>query len=167
MFRHNHRESLDLDFFFNEDRTFTSILGKIQKNFDIEGFIQQPGADNLDVFIQEIKVSFISFPFKPINDTEDVYGIVTFSDYDLFLNKIYACGRRVLWKDPYDLAFLWGKFHYDFDMARRGFRKKFLGQDFDLYLKAATTLEDYPELKEKPEVIQVLKQMAKEAETHL
>ncbi len=166
MFRHNHRKSVDLDFFFKEDRSFTSILGKIQKNFDIESFIQQPRADNLDIFIHEIRVSFVFFPFKPINDTENVNGIVTFSDYDLFLNKVYACGRQVLWKDPYDLAFLWGKFHYDLNRARRDFKKKFLGQNFDLYFKAATTIEDYPELQEKSETIQILKQIAKLAQPY-
>ncbi len=166
MFRYNHRESIDLDFFFNEDISFTSIIRKIQKNFDIEGLNQQPGADNLDIFIDKIKVSFILFPFKAINNTEDVGGIITFSDYDLFLNKIYACGRRIIWKDPYDMAFLWEKFNYDLNMARRNFKEKFFGQDFDLYLKAATSVEDYPELQDKPEIIQTLSQMAKTAKEY-
>ncbi len=164
MFRYNHRESTDLDFFFDEDISFASILKKVQRNFDINGFNQQPGADNLDVFIDNIKVSFILFPFKAIECIESIDSILTFSDYDLFLNKLYACGRRIIWKDPYDLAFLWEKFHYDLSIARRDFKEKFPGQDFDLYLKAATTIEDYPELQTRPETIRILKQMTKAAQ---
>ncbi|OCC14267.1 hypothetical protein DBT_2339 [Dissulfuribacter thermophilus] len=84
-------------------------------------------------------------------------GIRSFSDYDLFLNKLYASGRQIIWKDPFDIAFLWEKCPFDLARVQEDFQKKFPGQNFYLYLKAAVAVEDYPELKEMPKICKTLK----------
>ena len=70
---------------------------------------EERGDDNIDFFIENIeniKLSFVFFPFKNIEKLEKIQGIKAASDFDIFLNKIYAAGRRIDWKDPYDCAFL-------------------------------------------------------------
>ena len=144
MLKHNHRKSYDLDFFSYRAFSFARVSQKVRKIFSIKK--EERGDDNIDFFIENIKLSFVFFPFKNIEKLEKIQGIKAASDFDIFLNKIYAAGRRIDWKDPYDCAFLYKIYRWDFRKIKTNFEKKFPGQSFEIFLGALLRFEDYPPL---------------------
>lgn len=144
MLRHKHRISVDLDFFNDKPFSYARISTKVRKIFKVEG--EERLGDNIDFFIQGIKVSFVFYPFKNIQKLENFKGIMIASDYDIFLNKIYVAGRRVDPKDPFDVAYLMKMYKWDKLKIKRDFEKKFPNQSYEIYLGALLHFEDYPKL---------------------
>ncbi len=54
----------------------------------------------------EIKLSFIHFPFKPLHEPIEIKNVNVYSIRDISSNKVYVIGRRGEWKDYVDLYFL-------------------------------------------------------------
>lgn len=140
MLRHRHRISLDLDFFSFRPFSFSRLTQKARRLFHVEK--EDWFEDNLDLFIEGMKVSFIHFPFSNIHPVEKFHGVRLASDYDP--NKIYAAGRRIDPKDPFDAAFLW-----DRTKIKEDFERKFPGTSYKLSLGALLYFEDYPPLSEE------------------
>ena len=146
MFKHNHRVSDDLDFLSERAFSVHRLIAKVRKLFPVESY-EVPG-DNIDFKIEGIKVSFVFFPFKNINRIERFKGVRIASDYDIFLNKIYAAGRRIDWKDPFDAAYLLKIHQWPREQVKHDFERKFPSQSFEIYLGALLSFEDYPGLPE-------------------
>ncbi len=144
MFKYNHRKSIDLDFFSSRDFSKNRMISRVRKNFNMTSY-DIPG-DNIDFLIENLKVSFLFFPFKNVYPLETIMEINIPQDYDLFLNKIYVSGRRINWKDPFDAAYLLKKHNWEIKSVKRDFEKKFPSQSFEIYLGAMVNFEDYPEL---------------------
>ncbi|MEW6094967.1 MAG: nucleotidyl transferase AbiEii/AbiGii toxin family protein [bacterium] len=146
MFKHNHRRSMDLDFFKSNPFSFRLLSQKLRKFFLIEN--EEFFTDNIDFYIKGIRVSFVFFPYKNINKTENFKGLKIASDYDIFLNKIYTAGRRIAYKDLYDCAFLYKIYRWEKNKIKRDFEKKFPNQSFEIYLGALLSFEDYGEVED-------------------
>lgn len=153
MLRYTHRVSMDLDFMRYKSFSFTRLLQKVQRFFRISTFIR--GDDNIDIFIEDMKVSFVHFPFKNIEPLYKFKGIKMASNYDIFLNKIYAAGRRIETKDPIDAAFLYNLHHWSKQKIKKDFERKFSGQSYEIFLGALLNFEDYPDLPESVKQILV------------
>jgi len=152
----NHRESRDLDFFKEKAFSYQKLAVRIKKLFQVQK--EERGEDNIDYYIEGIKVSFIFFPFKNIEALEMVKGIKKASDYDIFLNKIYSAGRRIDPRDPLDCAFLYKTYRWNKDKIQADFERKFPHQSYKICLGALLYFEDYPELPEwvKEELLKLL-----------
>ncbi len=146
MFKHNHRKSIDLDFFKAKPFSFLKLSLKIKNFFHIQK--EEKGEDNIDFYINNIRVSFVYFPFKNIRPLENIRGLKKANDYDIFLNKIYVAGRRIDPKDPFDAAFLYKTYRWDKEKIEADFEKKFPLRSYKIYLGALLSFEDYPELPE-------------------
>lgn len=144
MLKHAHRVSKDLDFFKETEFSKTRLAKRVRELFPIEA--EETFPDNIDFYIEKIKVSFVFFPFKNILPLENLTGIKKASDYDIFLNKIYSAGRRVDPKDPFDAAFLYRKYGWSKERIASDFERKFPDQSYKLYLGALLNFEDYGEL---------------------
>jgi len=151
MLKHRHRISIDLDFFKEKPFSKHRLVKKLEEFFKVEGI--ELAEDNVDLFIDDIKVSFVFFPFKNIEPLDKIEGIPMASDYDIFLNKIYTAGRRVDPKDPIGAAFLYELHRWDRSKIKKDFERKFPSQSFELYLGALLSFEDYPGLEEKTKEI--------------
>ncbi len=160
MLKHNHRISADLDFFCDEPFSFNHALAKAGKHLKVDGFNHR--GDNLDLYIEGIKVSLILFPFSNLMPVVKTFGITMMDDYDIFLNKVYAAGRRVVWKDPYDAAFLWKLHKWPVSIMKADFERKFPGQSWEIFLGALLDIDSYPELSD--ETVAVLRELEREAE---
>ncbi len=158
MFRHRHRVSTDLDFFRETPFSFTRLAHRLRRDMPVEGERQQ--ADALDVWIEGVRVSFVFFPFRNIDPLVKEEGIPMASDYDIYLNKIYAAGRRVEPKDPWDFVMLTETYRWPWDQVRKDFETKFPDQPFDLYIGAILNLPDYPDLP--PRIQEKLVRIAEE-----
>ena len=144
MIRHRHRTSVDLDFFSEREFSFRSVETRMRNAFRVQRSAEF--ADNLDLWIGGVKVSFVFFPYRNRKPLIRHSGILMASDYDIFLNKLYAAGRRVDGKDPVDAAFLFNQNEWPLKMLKRDFEKKFPGQSWEIYLGALLSFEDYPGL---------------------
>lgn len=144
MFKFNHRKSIDLDFFKEKAFSYNRISQKIRKNFNIVK--EERFEDNIDFYINGVKVSFVFFPFKNIEPFEKIKGIKKASDYDIFLNKIYSAGRRIDAKDPYDAAYLYRIYQWNKEKIEKDFERKFPNQSYKIYLGALLSFDDYGEL---------------------
>ncbi len=144
MFKHKHRTSVNLDFFSEKTFSSTRLALKLKNTFEIMS--EKKKEDNMDFVIQDIKVSFVFFPFKNIFPIEHFKTIKIASDYDLFLNKIYVAGRRIDHKDSFGAAFLYQKYHWNKTKIKIDFEKKFPHQYYEPYLGALLNFEDYPTL---------------------
>ena len=103
MFKFNYRVSIDLDCFSESPFSFRRLSAKLRQNFKVNK--EDVGVDNVDFFIENVKVSFVFFPFKNVRPLEEFKNIKKADDYDVFLNKIYVAGRRNDPKDPFDAGF--------------------------------------------------------------
>ncbi|GLI52883.1 nucleotidyl transferase AbiEii/AbiGii toxin family protein [Thermodesulfovibrio yellowstonii] len=144
MFKYNHRESIDLDFFKETPFSFNRLSIKIRKSFNVQS--EERFVDNIDFYIEDVKVSFVFFPFKNLLPIEKFKEIKKASDYDIFLNKIYSAGRRVDPKDPFDAAFLYNIYQWDKVKVEEDFTVKFPNQSYKIYLGALLNFEDYGQL---------------------
>ncbi len=160
MLKYNHRVSIDLDFFCEEPFSFNHALARARKYLNIDRFNHQ--GDNLDLYVDGIKVSLIIFPFPNLMPVIETSGIIMMDDYDIFLNKVYAAGRRIVWKDPYDAAFLWKLHKWPVSKVKADFERKFLGQSREIFLGALLDFDSYPELSE--ETVSVLRELEKAVE---
>jgi len=155
MLKHHHRTSVDLDFFRVSPFSFRRLAANIRRHLKVSK--EERGEDNLDLYINDIRVSFVYFPFKNVRSLEEIAGIPVASDYDLFLNKIYAAGRRVEPKDPWDAAALYKVHRWPSDQVKNDFEKKFPDQSYEITLGVLLSFEDYPDLPEWiPEVLRSL-----------
>ena len=158
MLRHRHRVSTDLDFFRETPFSFQYWARKLRKHLPVSKEVYSP--DAVDLWIQQVKVSLVFFPFKNIEPLEDFGGIPMASDYDIFLNKIYAAGRRVEPKDPIDFVFLVETYHLPWEKVKQDFETKFPDQNFEIHLGAILNTQDYPDLS--PAVQRKLQSIAEE-----
>lgn len=144
MIRHRHRTSVDLDFFSEREFSFRAMETRVRKTFSVRRSAAL--TDNLDVWIDGIKVSFVFFPYRNRKALIRHSGMVMASDYDIFLNKLYAAGRRVDAKDPVDAAFLLDMRRWPATELKRDFERKFPGQSWEIYVGALLSFKDYPGL---------------------
>jgi predicted nucleotidyltransferase component of viral defense system len=145
MFKYHHRVSHDLDFLKAKPLSLSRTVARMKGLFPLLRWEQ--GVDNLDFFTQGIKVSFVHFPFPNVLPLEVHDGVATASDFDLFLNKVYASGRRIEPKDPFDAAYLYRLHRWDPAEIKDAFERKFSGQSYELYLGALLSFEDYEPLE--------------------
>lgn len=100
-----HRRSIDFDLF-----TFSDLSkSRIKKTLLGIPFKQVPAFedyDQLHLFINEVKVTFFSYPYK-IEHPIKIDSILTIpSLLSLAAMKAFALGRRSKWKDYVDLYFI-------------------------------------------------------------
>lgn len=145
MLKYNHRVSYDLDFFYSKLFSFRQMESKINKSFRNVSDVEYH-EDNLDIFIDQTKVSFVFFPFTNVEPIEEFKGIRIASDSDLLLNKLYVGSRRIDAKDPFDAAWLWKYFEWPVEEIKQLFEQKFEGHSFEIALGALCSFEDYPDL---------------------
>lgn len=97
-----HRQSFDFDFFSPEEIP-ALLLTKISKKIRI-GTVIKNNADELTFMTaDEIKVSFICYPFKALFEKIVDGSLSVFDLRDIAAQKAYTIGRRGTWRDYFDL----------------------------------------------------------------
>ena len=101
-----HRISIDFDFCTFEDIE-KGLLVKAKRVFaeySIAPLIDNK--DELTFLVNNVKVTFLKYPFKQIYKSERLEGLESFSVKEIALMKAYAVGRRGSYKDYVDLYFI-------------------------------------------------------------
>jgi hypothetical protein len=101
-----HRVSVDFDFFANDslDEKFLENLEKELPKIPLG--VSVSNKEELTVFLDGVKVTFLHYPFPSLLPVVDLDGIRALSVLEIASTKAYTIGRRVEYKDYVDLYFI-------------------------------------------------------------
>jgi len=143
-----HRMSVDFDLFSGEDIP-DNLLDKVKKNFfDKSLSLSVNNIDELTVFIEEIKTTFLKYPFPIILDVIDYEGVKLLSVKEIAATKAYTIGRRGSYKDYVDLYFIISGQYSSLDEIINLAEKKYGGEfNSRLFLEQLVYLEDIKDIE--------------------
>lgn len=150
-----HRISVDFDL-FSEKKIPENLLDKVEKVFagcSISVSVNNP--HELTVFVDEIKITFLRYPFKILLDFVNYEGVNLFNTKEIAVAKAYAIGRRGAFKDYVDIYFVFLKKSATLDEIIQIAEKKYKNEfNSRLFLEQLVYLEDIEDteiifLKEK------------------
>jgi hypothetical protein len=101
-----HRQSVDFDFFSNEpiSKDLFARLKAIFSGATITILVNN--IDELTVLVDNIKITFLKYPFATILDLVTYKGIKMLCVKEIAVTKAYTIGRRGSLKDYIDLYFI-------------------------------------------------------------
>ncbi len=143
-----HRISVDFDLFSGEEID-KNLFPKVKKIFygnKIALSVNNP--DELTVFIDGLKTTFLKYPFPLTFDLVDYEGIGLLSVKEIAATKTYTINRRGSLKDYADLFFIVSKKHATLEEIIEISGKKY-GNEFNarLFLEQLVYLEDIEEVE--------------------
>ncbi len=122
-----HRRSIDFDLFTSAKLNKTRIKGKLNQ-MPFNQFPIFEDFDQLHLLMNEVKITFFSFPFE----VEHPIKVDTFIHIPTLLSlsamKAFALGRRAKWKDYVDLYFIMRDFYSLREICKEA--TKIFGQQF-------------------------------------
>ena len=143
-----HRISVDFDL-FGSDYISKSLLPKIKRVFNQSSI--SPSVNNpneLTVFINETKVSFVKYPFPVLLDFVKINGISALSIKEIAATKAYTIGRRGSFKDYVDLFFIlkdnYSSLEEIMDLAEKKYSDEFNNR---LFLEQLTYTKDVEDIE--------------------
>lgn len=137
-----HRDSVDFDFFKQDNIDTSKLFGKIKNIFHGYKILKiQEEKNTLTVLVDEnIKLSFFSYKYKLIKETRKEKCLSLASVEDIACMKLSAILSRATNKDYIDLYYIFKK--YDFEKILNLCEKKFDDIDVNLILKSLVYFDD-------------------------
>jgi hypothetical protein len=143
-----HRISVDFDFFTGEFIP-KSFLGAVEKSFSgRKVLLSVNNSEELTVFIDKVKVTFLRYPFPLIGRLSEYGGVKAMDAKEIAVTKAYTIGRRGSFKDYVDLYFCLKEEIISLNEIISLAEKKY-GQEFNarLFLEQLVLLEDVEDVK--------------------
>lgn len=100
-----HRRSIDFDLFKYSSLNHKKNISRIS-DFGLQYDVTRRVADQMNVTVSDVKVTFLEYPFPVEAKTKFDNTIKIPELIDLAAMKAYALGRRSKWKDYVDLYFI-------------------------------------------------------------
>jgi len=137
-----HRDSIDFDFFSQENIDTEKLFSQIAEVFNGRKIVKvQEEKNSLAVFIDEdIKLSFLSYKYKLIDDVADEENIRIASVPDIACMKLAAIVSRAANKDYIDLYFILKIFSLEDILDKMN--EKMPSLDINLVLKSLVYFKD-------------------------
>jgi len=138
-----HRISVDFDLFTDNEikRSLLPSVGEIFANTSIALLVNT--RDELTVVVDGVKVTFLNYPFPPLDRLSIKEGVWLLSVKEIAATKAYTIGRRGAFKDYVDLYFVLREQHATLkeiiDMAERKYGPAFNSR---LFLEQIVFLDD-------------------------
>ena len=143
-----HRISVDFDL-FSEKEISKNLLAKVKRVFENKTVIPSVNnPDELTVFINGVKTTFLRYPFPVKNKLLDYNGIKLLDAKEIASTKAYTIGRRGTIKDYVDLYFVLSEKVSFLDEIMEMAKSKF-GNEFNdrLFLEQLVYFNDIEEAK--------------------
>ena len=143
-----HRISVDFDL-FSEKEISENLLAKVKRIFEGKTIIPSVNnPDELTVFIDNVKTTFLKYPFSVKNEFIDYEGVKLLDAEEIAVTKAYSVGRRGTLKDYIDLYFIISEKISSLDKIMEMAKNKF-GNDFNdrLFLEQLVYFNDIDETK--------------------
>lgn len=143
-----HRISVDFDL-FSEAEISKNLLNEAKKIFSGKSVVVSVNnPDELTVFVDGTKVTFLKYPFPVLYDFIDYEGIKMLNIKELAVTKAYTIGRRGSYKDYVDLYFVLKENHSSLaeimELAEKKYKKEFNSR---LLLEQLVYFEDIEDTK--------------------
>lgn len=135
-----HRESVDLDFFTQEEFEPENLLQILKKELHLTEASMDSGT--LNCFVDNVKLQFLYFPYRLLEEPQILDGIKVSSIQDVACTKLITISARGSKKDFIDLFFIMEEFSLP-DIF--GFmKKKYSDQEYNLLhvLKSLVYFDD-------------------------
>ena len=139
-----HRISVDFDF-FSDKKIPTSLYSEVKKTLP-ENIIVKPSVNNSDeltIFVDDTKVTFLYYPFPLVTSLIDRNGLYLASVKELGAIKAYTIGRRGEYKDYIDIYCLLSYKHTTLkeiiELANKKYKNDFSDR---LFLEQLAYLDD-------------------------
>jgi len=101
-----HRISVDFDLFSDKEIP-KNLLNKAKSVFENKKIVVSVNnPDELTLFIDEVKLTFLRYPFPAISNFVDYQGVKLLSVKEIAASKAYTIGRRGSFKDYIDLYYV-------------------------------------------------------------
>lgn len=110
-----HRMSVDFDL-FSEKEIPEELLGKVEETFSQKEI--KPSVNNKDeltVFVDDIKITFLRYPFPLVLELVSCEGVKLLDIKEIAATKVYTIGRRGSYRDYLDLYFIFSEGHASLD----------------------------------------------------
>jgi len=135
--RYGHRKSIDLDFFTNEKFDSFHILNELKRIYP-DSNIKSYSEYMWFMTIKWVKIDLVCYPYKLLQNIENIDGIKMMSSDDTIALKLNAIARRWVKKDFWDMAYILDK--YSIKEILWFYQKKFdIGEDIILHLVRSLT----------------------------
>lgn len=139
-----HRVSVDFDLFSDREIKKT-LLAEVKKTYsdfsEVEASVNNP--DELTVFIDGVKLTFLYYPFPPLFEPVLYEGVKLLSIKEIAVTKAYTIGRRGSFKDYVDLYFILSEKNAVLEEIIEGADKKYGGEfNSRLFLEQLVYLSD-------------------------
>lgn len=143
-----HRISVDFDLFCHDDIK-KELLPKVQRVFPTSQILPLiNNSDELSVLVDEVKFTFLKYPFPVLNDFVILGGIKTLGVLELSVTKAYTIGRRGSLKDYVDLYYVlsenFGTLEQIIELAEKKYGSEFNSR---LFLEQLIYLDDIEDLE--------------------
>ena len=138
-----HRRSVDFDLFIGKEISNT-LLSSVREVFkDSQIAVSVNNAEELTIFIDEVKVTFLFYPFPVLLDFVVFDKMPMLGVKELSATKAYTIGRRGSYKDYVDLYFVLSEKMIMLEEILE-FAKKKYGSEFNgrLFLEQIAYLDD-------------------------
>ena len=138
-----HRVSVDFDF-FSEQELPANILQNVKRLFsDCSVAVTYQSADQLNVLINDIKTTFLHYPYPVIEPYIRYQDIPMATMGEIAAMKAFSLGRRLSYKDYVDWYFLLKEHSVTLDTAIALAQKKY-GNEFNdrLFLGQLASIDD-------------------------
>jgi hypothetical protein len=138
-----HRISVDFDLFSQREIPPT-LLPKVRRVFtDHSCLVSVNNPEELTIFVNEVKVTFLRYPYPVVLDLVIQDGLPLFSIKEIAATKAYTIGRRGSYKDYIDLYVVLKERHASLreviEIAEKKYASEFHGR---LFLEQLVYLED-------------------------
>jgi len=143
-----HRISVDFDFFSDKEIS-KDLLSKIKRVFqDNKVVVSVNNPEELTVFVDEVKLTFLKYPFPVISDFIEYNDIKLLDIKEIAASKAYTIGRRQLYKDYIDLYYIILEKHSDLNEIIEISEKKYKDEfNSRLFLEQLINLDDITDKK--------------------
>lgn len=138
-----HRRSVDFDL-FSPAEISADLLRKVEAVFPSASLmLSVNNPDELTIFIDGVKVSFIQYPFPVFSEMVSYEGIAMLTIPLIAATKAYTIGRHASFKDYVDLYFILAEKHDTLDGIMRRAEALYGGAfNTRLFLEQLTYTED-------------------------
>ncbi|NBV76857.1 hypothetical protein EBR66_01695 [bacterium] len=122
-----HRRSVDLDFFIHNDVLPERITEQLEKLGTLT--VTQEEQKTINASLNDVKVSFISFPYPLLFPTKEWDGVSLADERDVAAMKLSAIAGRGAKKDFFDMNELLKT--YSLEQMIHFFEQKFAGKNYN------------------------------------
>ncbi len=143
-----HRISIDFDFFSDKEIP-KAFLSKVKRTFqDNKIIVSVNNSDELTVFVDEVKLTFLRYPFPIIFNFIECQKIKLLNVKEIASSKAYTIGRRGSYKDYIDLYYTVFENYSDLGEIIRISEKKYKDEfNARLFLEQLVYLDDITDEK--------------------